>query len=93
MSAPDTLPSWIASLQVGNADEQPSSEPMAQAQFLQRAAYRVLETRAAAEQEKATIEALRDHVCKTAAEVAAQQARLVHINAAVVEDAGFNTTT
>jgi hypothetical protein len=84
MTSPAPLPEWIANLQVGEPGEAPTSEPMAQAQFLQRIAYRTLQMRARAE-EDLRLDELRRHLEASHAELADQQGRVTKLNAAVVE--------
>tara|TARA_B100000886_G_C20244122_1_gene415895 strand:+ start:48 stop:317 length:270 start_codon:yes stop_codon:yes gene_type:complete len=85
MTTTVALPEWIANLQVGEPEEAPSSEPMAQAQFLQRIALRTLEVRARAEEDRQRLGEVRRHLDASHAELAAQQERIMKLNAAVME--------
>lgn len=85
MSTTVVLPEWIANLQVGEPGEAPSSEPMAQAQFLQRIAFRTLEMRARAEEDRQRLAEVRNHLDASHAELVAQQERIMKLNAAVME--------
>lgn len=85
MASTTPLPEWIANLAVGEPGEAPTSEPMAQAQFLQRIAYRTLEMRARAEEERVRLDELRRHLEASHTELAEQQGRVMKLNAAVVE--------
>lgn len=85
MASTTPLPDWIANLAVGEPGEAPTSEPMAQAQFLQRIAYRTLEMRARAEEERVRLDELRRHLEASHTELAEQQGRVMRLNAAVAE--------